>query len=71
MMASDAALISFLDAIPAGTAPTFRLLCLWHLWKHRNRVVFVGSLPPLHLSENPVVTPSFGGIFDRLDHLHQ
>ncbi|KAK1698838.1 hypothetical protein QYE76_015535 [Lolium multiflorum] len=30
---------------PTDTAATLRLLCLWHLWKHRNGVVFE-RLPP-------------------------
>ena len=31
--------------VPAGSGPTFLLLCCWQLWKHRNAVVFQG-LPP-------------------------
>jgi hypothetical protein len=34
---------------PAGSATTLRLLCLWHLWKHRNGVVFNGLAPSLSL----------------------
>jgi hypothetical protein len=34
---------------PAGSATTLRLLCLWHLWKHRNGVVFNGLALSLSL----------------------
>jgi hypothetical protein len=34
---------------PAATASTLRLLCFWHLWKHRNGVVFNGLAPSLPL----------------------
>nr|XP_051222255.1 uncharacterized protein LOC127340554 [Lolium perenne] len=34
---------------PAGSATTLRMLCLWHLWKHRNGVVFNGLAPSLSL----------------------
>ncbi|KAK1693322.1 hypothetical protein QYE76_010019 [Lolium multiflorum] len=32
---------------PARSASTLRLLCFWHLWKHRNSVVFEGLSPSL------------------------
>ena len=34
---------------PLRTASTLRLLCCWHLWKHRNGVVFDGLAPSLAL----------------------
>nr|XP_051207036.1 uncharacterized protein LOC127322116 [Lolium perenne] len=34
---------------PAGSATTLWLLCLWHLWKHHNAVVFNGLAPSLSL----------------------
>jgi hypothetical protein len=34
---------------PARSASTLRLLCFWHLWKHRNGVVFDGLAPSLSL----------------------
>jgi hypothetical protein len=37
------------DGIPGQTAPTFSLLCLWQLWKHRNGVVFRAQNPSLAL----------------------
>ena len=30
-----------------GSAPEFAMLCCWHLWKHRNAVVFQGQRPSL------------------------
>jgi hypothetical protein len=35
---------------PTHTAATLRLLCLWHIWKHRNRVVFDKTAPSLALA---------------------
>jgi hypothetical protein len=35
--------------VPTETAPTFMLLCLWNLWKHRNAAVFQGQRPCLPL----------------------
>ncbi|CAM0901698.1 unnamed protein product [Alopecurus aequalis] len=32
---------------PSRSADTLRLLCLWHLWKHRNKVAFDGLTPSL------------------------
>jgi hypothetical protein len=34
---------------PPRTASTLRLLCFWHLWKHKNGIVFEGLLPSLSL----------------------
>ncbi|XP_051221775.1 uncharacterized protein [Lolium perenne] len=34
---------------PRATSSTLRLLCFWHLWKHRNGVVFQGLPPSLSL----------------------
>ncbi|CAM0870748.1 unnamed protein product [Alopecurus aequalis] len=30
------------SSVPARSASTLRLLCFWHLWKHRNGVAFQG-----------------------------
>jgi hypothetical protein len=49
LLASDAALISLPRSIPANTSSSFRQLCLWHLWKHRNGVVFQHLAPSLAL----------------------
>ncbi|CAM0872809.1 unnamed protein product [Alopecurus aequalis] len=32
---------------PTRSAATLQLLCLWHLWKHKNGVVFNGQTPSL------------------------
>jgi hypothetical protein len=37
------------DSAPASSATKLCLLCLWHLWKHRNGVVFNGLAPSLSL----------------------
>ena len=38
------------DSAPMRSASMLRLLCLWHLWKHRNGVVFNGLTPSLALA---------------------
>ncbi|XP_051210752.1 uncharacterized protein [Lolium perenne] len=49
LLASDAALVSLPGDIPASTSSSFRPLCLWHLWKHWNGVVFQNLAPSLAL----------------------
>ncbi|CAM0958898.1 unnamed protein product [Alopecurus aequalis] len=44
---ADAPLCNLPPSTPAHSADTLRLLCLWHLWKHRNGVVFKGLQPSL------------------------
>ena len=36
---------------PPQSASTLRLLCLWHIWKHRNGVVFNNLAPSLALAQ--------------------
>jgi hypothetical protein len=36
-------------SVPTCTGSTLRLLCFWHLWKHRYGVVFNGIVPSLSL----------------------
>lgn len=45
----DAATCSLPSSAPPGSASTLRLLCPWHLWKHRNDVVFNGLAPSIEL----------------------
>jgi hypothetical protein len=49
---------------PACSAPTLRLMCLWHLWKHRNRVVFNGLAPPSPWCARTTETMSSSGGLD-------
>jgi hypothetical protein len=37
------------SGVPAATTPTFLLLCLWNLWKHRNAAAFREQRPCLSL----------------------
>ncbi|CAM0874569.1 unnamed protein product [Alopecurus aequalis] len=47
---ADAARCPLPATAPPGTASTLRLLCLWHLWKHRNGVVFNKLTPSITLA---------------------
>jgi hypothetical protein len=49
LSASNTAMCALPSSAPPATASTLRLLFLWHLWKHRNGVVFEGLPPPLSL----------------------
>jgi hypothetical protein len=33
--------------VPEQSLPTFLILCCWHIWTHRNGVVFNGDVPSL------------------------
>jgi hypothetical protein len=48
-MLTDAAECPLPPSAPPQTASMLRLLCLWHLWKHRNGLVFNGMAPSLAL----------------------
>lgn len=47
--ASDASSCPLPPSAPPKSAATLRLLCLWHLWKHRNGVVFDKLVPSIAL----------------------